>query len=270
MPYHVMSRHVTSCPVMSRHVMSHHVTSYHFESRRTVTQPTLHCQLTSSTRNQFKLSMTVFVGCPEGCRYHTASAVYDLVFFLFSFFLFPWGDGPPPPQPPKWRLWSECKHTFSTWFVMRTEVLAYVALSFLTRKPGRQKNFIAVACLQPEIGKVSFKVTWHWRTMSIQCQGYSVGLCYKKVHRSISCLQPEIRIRFMLLASLLLSNRDVTSRHVKISEFFTIIGCQDIFSINCGNVGFKPSLDLKRNAKNQLGYTCTPGMLPRYIFRYAA
>ena len=79
MPYHVMSRHVTSCPVMSRHAMSHHVTSYHFESRGTVTQPTLHCQLTSSTRNQFKLSMTVFVGCPEGCRYHTASAVYDLV-----------------------------------------------------------------------------------------------------------------------------------------------------------------------------------------------
>ena len=25
--------------------------------------------------------MTVFVGCPEGCRYHTASAVYDLVHF---------------------------------------------------------------------------------------------------------------------------------------------------------------------------------------------
>jgi len=24
--------------------------------------------------------MTVFVGCPECCRYHTASAVYDLVF----------------------------------------------------------------------------------------------------------------------------------------------------------------------------------------------
>ena len=81
MPYHIMSRHVTSCPVMSRHAMSHHVMSYHFESRGTVTQPTLHCQLTSSTRNQFKLSMTVFVGCPEGCRYHTASAVYDLVYF---------------------------------------------------------------------------------------------------------------------------------------------------------------------------------------------
>ena len=81
MSRHVMSRHVTSCPVMSRHVMSHHVTSYHFKSRGTVTQPTLHCQLTSSTRNQFKLGMTVFVGCPEGCRYHTASAVYDLVLF---------------------------------------------------------------------------------------------------------------------------------------------------------------------------------------------
>ena len=77
---HAMSRHVTSCPVMSRHVMPHHVTSYHVESRGTVTRPTLHCQLTSSTRNQFKLSMTVFVGCPEGCRYHTASALYDLVY----------------------------------------------------------------------------------------------------------------------------------------------------------------------------------------------
>ena len=93
---HVMSRHVTSCHVMSRHVMSrhvtschvmsYHVTSYHVESRGTVTRPTLHCQLTSSTRNQFKLSMTVFVGCPEGCRYHTASAVYDLVLFFYLFF----------------------------------------------------------------------------------------------------------------------------------------------------------------------------------------
>ena len=84
MSYHVMSRHVTSRHVMSHlapscHVMSYHVTSYHVESRGTVTRPTLHCQLTSSTRNQFKLSMTVFVGCPEGCRYNTASAVYDLV-----------------------------------------------------------------------------------------------------------------------------------------------------------------------------------------------
>ena len=26
--------------------------------------------------------MTVFVGCPEGCRYHTASAVYDLVWYI--------------------------------------------------------------------------------------------------------------------------------------------------------------------------------------------
>ena len=102
MSRHVMSRHVTSCHVMSRHVISRNVTSchvtschilprhvtschimfntsYHVESRGTVTRPTLHCQLTSSTRNQFKLSMTVFVGCPEGCRYNTTSAVYDLV-----------------------------------------------------------------------------------------------------------------------------------------------------------------------------------------------
>ena len=91
MSRHVISRNVTSCHITSCHVMSHlapscHVmsylvTSYHVESRGTVTRPTLHCQLTSSTRNQFKLSMTMFVGCPEGCRYNTASAVYDLVMY---------------------------------------------------------------------------------------------------------------------------------------------------------------------------------------------
>ena len=70
---------------MSRHVTSRHVTSCHIlprPRRGTVTRPTLHCQLTSSTRNQFKLSMTMFVGCPEGCRYNTASAVYDLVIYV--------------------------------------------------------------------------------------------------------------------------------------------------------------------------------------------
>ena len=87
MSRHVISRNVTSCHVTSCHVMSHlapschvmsyHVTSYHVKSRGTVTRPTLHYQLTSSTRNQFKLSMTVFVGCPEGCRYNTASAVME-------------------------------------------------------------------------------------------------------------------------------------------------------------------------------------------------
>ena len=93
---HVISRNVTSCHVTSSHVMSHlarHVTSCHImlrhitsKSRGTVTRPTLHCQLTSSTRNQFKLSMTVFVGCPEGCRYNTASAVYDLVYLFIYLF----------------------------------------------------------------------------------------------------------------------------------------------------------------------------------------
>ena len=31
-----------------------------------------------------QISMIVFVGCPEGCRYHTASAVYDLVQKILS------------------------------------------------------------------------------------------------------------------------------------------------------------------------------------------
>ena len=91
MPRHVVSRHVTSCHVMSRHVrhvMLRHGTSCHVESLGTITRPTLHCQLTFSTCNSFELSMTVFVGCPEGCRFHTASAVYDLVFYYFYFFEF--------------------------------------------------------------------------------------------------------------------------------------------------------------------------------------
>ena len=87
MSCHVMSRHVTSCHVMSRHATSRSVTSCHVMSchvmSRHVTSKvagrSLHCQLTFSTRNSFELSMTVFVGCLEGCQYHTASAVYDLV-----------------------------------------------------------------------------------------------------------------------------------------------------------------------------------------------
>ena len=68
----------------------------------------------------------------------------------------------------------------------------------------------------------------------------------------------------------MLSNRDVTSRHVNIFEYFTIIDCQDEFSINAKKFGSKASLALKWHTKNQLGYTCTPGMLPRYFFRYAS
>ena len=56
----------------------------------------------------------------------------------------------------------------------------------------------------------------------------------------------------------MLSNRDVTSRHVNIFEFFTIIGCQDEFSINVENFSSKALLVLKWHTKNQLGYTCTP------------
>ena len=51
MSRHVTSRHVTSCHVMSRQATSPNVTSWHVESRRTVTRPMLHCQLTFSTRN---------------------------------------------------------------------------------------------------------------------------------------------------------------------------------------------------------------------------
>ena len=108
---HVMSRHVTSCHVTSCHIMSRHVTSCHvmyLMSRHVISRNVTSCHVTSChvmshlapspsrdghatnaslstdffhVRNQFKLCMTMFVGCPEGCRYNTASAVYDLVWY---------------------------------------------------------------------------------------------------------------------------------------------------------------------------------------------
>ena len=47
--------------------------------------------------------MTVFVGCPEGCRYHTASAVYDLVFDILHF------PGKISKYDPGGKIWSSMK-----------------------------------------------------------------------------------------------------------------------------------------------------------------
>ena len=70
---HVMSRHVTSCHVKSRHVTSchvltRHITSYHATSCHVMSRPVTSCH----------------VGCPKWCRYHTASAVYNLVFIILK------------------------------------------------------------------------------------------------------------------------------------------------------------------------------------------
>ena len=91
---HVMSRNVTSCyvrhvtsrHVLPRHVTSRHATSWHVMSRRKSRDGhTTNAPLsTGFFHNSFELSMIVFVGCPKGCRYHTASAVYDLVIIILS------------------------------------------------------------------------------------------------------------------------------------------------------------------------------------------
>ena len=91
MPCHVMSRHVTSChvqtrPVTSCHVISCHVMPRHVTSRHVTSCHVMSCFVTSC-----------HVGCPEGCRYHTASAVYNLVFVLkFTRIDFGWGFTPDP------------------------------------------------------------------------------------------------------------------------------------------------------------------------------
>ena len=50
----------------------------------------------------------------------------------------------------------------------------------------------------------------------------------------------------------MLSNRDVTSRHIEIFDLFTKISCLDNFSINARTFSLKASLVLKRHTKNQL------------------
>ena len=65
---HVMSRHVTSCHVLSRLATLCHIMPRHFMSRRVTLCHVLSRPVTSC-----------HVGCPEGCRFHTASAVYHLV-----------------------------------------------------------------------------------------------------------------------------------------------------------------------------------------------
>ena len=87
MSCHIMSRHVTSCHVMPRHTMSRHVTSCHVMSHRKsrdghTTRPTLYCQLTFFHTLLIQIRH-IRVGWlsrrVQNCRYHTASAVYNLV-----------------------------------------------------------------------------------------------------------------------------------------------------------------------------------------------
>ena len=95
---HVMSRHVTSrhgtfCQVMSRHVTSfhvkpRHVTSFHVISRHAKPCHVMSCHIMSRhDKSCHVLSRPVtscHVGCPEGCRFHTASAVYHLVILFMT------------------------------------------------------------------------------------------------------------------------------------------------------------------------------------------
>ena len=90
---HAMSRHVTSCHVMLIHAMSSHVKSCHVMSRCVTSCHVTSCHVVS------RRVLSSHVGCPEGCRFHTASAVYisapvrsnavaDYVLPLFIFFIF--------------------------------------------------------------------------------------------------------------------------------------------------------------------------------------
>ena len=83
--YHAMSRHVTSCHVTSCHVMSSHVKSCHVMPRCVTSCHVTSCHVVS------RPVMSCHVGCPEGCRFHTASAVYSTkssFIFLSIFFFF--------------------------------------------------------------------------------------------------------------------------------------------------------------------------------------
>ena len=129
--------------------------------------------------------------------------------------------------------------------------------------------------------KIPFKITWPWRTRSLVKATVLAYVALSFLTRKtreikkvidLACLQPEIRI--VLLASwrhIVKSRRAyVTSRHVNIFEFSTIIGCQDKFSINAKNFSLEASPALKWHTKNQLGHTCTLGYTCSLYPRYAS
>ena len=101
---HVISHHVTSCHVMSRHATSRNVTSCHVLPRHAMSRNVTSCHVvarhvTSKSRDihttNASLSTDFFHTqliqirhnrvrwLSEGCRYHTALAVYDLVTYDF-------------------------------------------------------------------------------------------------------------------------------------------------------------------------------------------
>ena len=95
---HVMPRHFTSCHAMPRPVLSRHVTSSHVMSRPGTSCHVISCLVMSrhvtSCHVMSRPVLSCHVGCPEGCRYHTASAVYNLVIIIIIIIL------PPPTLQP--------------------------------------------------------------------------------------------------------------------------------------------------------------------------
>ena len=81
---HVMSRHVTSCPVMSRHVISCYVISRRKSRDGHATNASLSTDFFHTQSIQIKHDRVCWLSRRLGCRYNTASAVYDLVGLWFS------------------------------------------------------------------------------------------------------------------------------------------------------------------------------------------
>ena len=84
------SRHVTSCHVKSRHIMSYQVVSCHVMSRRKSRDG--HTTIASLSTNFFHTRLIQIRhnrvrSLSRRVRYHTASAVYDLVLFISCHFI---------------------------------------------------------------------------------------------------------------------------------------------------------------------------------------
>ena len=85
MPGHVMSRLATSCHVMSRYITLCHVMSRPAMSRRVTLCRVMSCHV-MPRHVMSRPVMSWHVGCPEGCRFHTASAVYfNLVYWCYGY-----------------------------------------------------------------------------------------------------------------------------------------------------------------------------------------
>ena len=168
-------------------------------------------------------------------------------------------------------------HVTSTYKVIRQGYSISVCSFefFYPKNPKYKKNHrSSLYTSRDRKGHVQGHVTL---TYKVTCQWYGIGLCSfefpdpknpknKKNHRSrLSATKDRNHVIDVTTSC----RHILTSPHVmsKTSSLYKKLAVGINLLHKFENFSLKSSLVRKWQAKNQLGYTCTPGMLPRYFFK---